>query len=245
MQPRTPTAGGSPQRLRRRANGFAAGRMGERTADCRPDPRRVNLAHDRDAEPLRNAPRMGARSRDHDCGRGVLRPDRAVRHLLRRPGRVAGRLLGGQHAGSASSCCRPSCDCRCARRSGSTCRSGSPWRWGLPSAPCRCRSAWPISAPGFGRRTTVRSHHCSSNMAKCWRSLSRLPSPTTSSPTAVGAAGAAGAGGEDRAASDRRRGQPGGRFLDRLPPRLGRDLLCLQMEDHYVRAHTARGPTSS
>ena len=32
-----------------------------------------------------------------------------------------------------------------------------------------------------------------------------------------------------------------GRFLDRLPPRLGRDLLCLQMEDHYVRAHTATG----
>jgi len=30
-------------------------------------------------------------------------------------------------------------------------------------------------------------------------------------------------------------------FLDRLPPRLGRELLCLQMEDHYVRAHTARG----
>ncbi len=34
---------------------------------------------------------------------------------------------------------------------------------------------------------------------------------------------------------------PGGVvFLDRLPPRLGRDLLCLQMEDHYVRAHTAK-----
>ena len=32
-----------------------------------------------------------------------------------------------------------------------------------------------------------------------------------------------------------------GGFLDRLPPRLGRDLLCLQMEDHYVRAYTARG----
>jgi hypothetical protein len=31
------------------------------------------------------------------------------------------------------------------------------------------------------------------------------------------------------------------RFLTRLPPRLGRDLLCLQMEDHYVRAHTALG----
>ena len=30
-------------------------------------------------------------------------------------------------------------------------------------------------------------------------------------------------------------------FLSRLPPRLGRDLLCLQMEDHYVRAHTALG----
>jgi hypothetical protein len=30
-------------------------------------------------------------------------------------------------------------------------------------------------------------------------------------------------------------------FLDRLPPRLGRDLLALQMEDHYVRAHTMRG----
>jgi hypothetical protein len=30
-------------------------------------------------------------------------------------------------------------------------------------------------------------------------------------------------------------------FLERLPPRIGRDLLCLQMEDHYVRAHTAKG----
>jgi hypothetical protein len=30
-------------------------------------------------------------------------------------------------------------------------------------------------------------------------------------------------------------------FLRRLPPRLGRDLLCLQMEDHYVRMHTTRG----
>jgi hypothetical protein len=31
------------------------------------------------------------------------------------------------------------------------------------------------------------------------------------------------------------------RFLDRLPARLGRNLLCLQMEDHYVRAHTDLG----
>ena len=28
---------------------------------------------------------------------------------------------------------------------------------------------------------------------------------------------------------------------DRLPPRLGRDVLCLQMEDHYVRVHTPEG----
>lgn len=34
---------------------------------------------------------------------------------------------------------------------------------------------------------------------------------------------------------------PGRGFLDRLPPRLGRDLVCLQMEDHYVRVHTDRG----
>ena len=31
------------------------------------------------------------------------------------------------------------------------------------------------------------------------------------------------------------------RFIDRLPARLGRNLLCLQMEDHYVRAHTDLG----
>ena len=28
---------------------------------------------------------------------------------------------------------------------------------------------------------------------------------------------------------------------DRLPPRLGRMVLCLQMEDHYVRVHTPNG----
>lgn len=32
-------------------------------------------------------------------------------------------------------------------------------------------------------------------------------------------------------------------FMARLPARLGRDLLCLQMEDHYVRVHTLRGST--
>jgi len=30
---------------------------------------------------------------------------------------------------------------------------------------------------------------------------------------------------------------------DRLPPALGREVLCLQMEDHYVRVHTPRGST--
>ncbi|MDF7776332.1 LytTR family DNA-binding domain-containing protein [Sphingomonas sp. AOB5] len=30
-------------------------------------------------------------------------------------------------------------------------------------------------------------------------------------------------------------------FLDRLPPHLGRDLIALEMEDHYVRAHTSLG----
>jgi hypothetical protein len=33
------------------------------------------------------------------------------------------------------------------------------------------------------------------------------------------------------------------RFLGRLPPHLGRELLALEMEDHYVRAHTANGST--
>ncbi|NIJ08353.1 hypothetical protein FHS31_001970 [Sphingomonas vulcanisoli] len=32
-------------------------------------------------------------------------------------------------------------------------------------------------------------------------------------------------------------------FLDRLPPHLGSDLLALENEDHYVRAHTAQGST--
>ncbi len=30
-------------------------------------------------------------------------------------------------------------------------------------------------------------------------------------------------------------------FFDRLPPALGQDLLCLEMEDHYLRVHTSRG----
>jgi hypothetical protein len=35
--------------------------------------------------------------------------------------------------------------------------------------------------------------------------------------------------------------EPAARFVDRLPARLGQNLLCLQMEDHYVRAHTDLG----
>lgn len=30
-------------------------------------------------------------------------------------------------------------------------------------------------------------------------------------------------------------------FLDRIPPKLGRDLLALEMEDHYIRVHTPLG----
>jgi len=36
-------------------------------------------------------------------------------------------------------------------------------------------------------------------------------------------------------------GAHGPPILRRLPPRLGAELLCLSMEDHYVRLHTARG----
>ena len=32
-------------------------------------------------------------------------------------------------------------------------------------------------------------------------------------------------------------------FLRRLPPQIGRDLLCLEMQDHYVEAHTSTGST--
>jgi hypothetical protein len=46
----------------------------------------------------------------------------------------------------------------------------------------------------------------------------------------------------DRAPSSAPSPEPAGAgFLSRLPPQLGRDLLCLQMEDHYVRAHTPLG----
>lgn len=34
---------------------------------------------------------------------------------------------------------------------------------------------------------------------------------------------------------------PSARFLDRLPAELGSELIALEMEDHYVRAHTALG----
>ena len=35
--------------------------------------------------------------------------------------------------------------------------------------------------------------------------------------------------------------EPSARFLDRLPASLGTELLALEMEDHYVRAHTPLG----
>ena len=48
--------------------------------------------------------------------------------------------------------------------------------------------------------------------------------------------------GKDEESQDSGRPQPPEiRFLERLPPALGTQLLALEMEDHYVRAHTALG----
>ncbi len=55
---------------------------------------------------------------------------------------------------------------------------------------------------------------------------------------ARGAGGARGAGSPPTAASP----QPAsGRLVTRLPAGLGREVIALQMEDHYVRVHTAKG----
>ncbi len=35
--------------------------------------------------------------------------------------------------------------------------------------------------------------------------------------------------------------EPGERFFARLPPHLGREMIALEMEDHYLRVHTAAG----
>lgn len=37
--------------------------------------------------------------------------------------------------------------------------------------------------------------------------------------------------------------EPGERFFERLPAHLGRELIALEMEDHYLRVHTATGST--
>jgi len=46
--------------------------------------------------------------------------------------------------------------------------------------------------------------------------------------------------GGDKGASTPPAGQ---RFMRRLPTKLGTELMCLSMEDHYVRAHTRQGDT--
>ena len=48
---------------------------------------------------------------------------------------------------------------------------------------------------------------------------------------------------EDRSGPGPESAPPGSPFLRRLPPALGRDLLSLQMQDHYVEARTALGST--
>ena len=56
--------------------------------------------------------------------------------------------------------------------------------------------------------------------------------------------GAAGPGGDPSEASVARPGPaPGARFLDRLPEKLGRDLVYLKTADHYVEAVTTAGST--
>ena len=68
------------------------------------------------------------------------------------------------------------------------------------------------------------------------------PSPTIFWPTAAGARRSdARTPAPTAPAAAAQAPTPGAGFLDRLPPRLGRELLCLQMEDHYVRAHTRQG----
>ena len=51
------------------------------------------------------------------------------------------------------------------------------------------------------------------------------------------------AAGEGAPSSAGESGGEAARFLDRLPPELGRDLICLKMADHYVEAFTAAGST--
>jgi hypothetical protein len=57
--------------------------------------------------------------------------------------------------------------------------------------------------------------------------MDRLLNPPTASPPAAAEPAAAPA--------------PRPRFLDRVPPTVGPRLLCLSMEDHYVRAHGTQG----
>ena len=47
--------------------------------------------------------------------------------------------------------------------------------------------------------------------------------------------------GPTAAETDPEPARPSARFLERLPAELGSDLIALEMEDHYVRAHTALG----
>ncbi|MDC0886800.1 LytTR family DNA-binding domain-containing protein, partial [Altererythrobacter sp.] len=56
----------------------------------------------------------------------------------------------------------------------------------------------------------------------------------------VAAAAAVESGGADTTPSQAAE-STAARFTDRLPPELGTELIALEMEDHYVRAHTALG----
>ena len=74
----------------------------------------------------------------------------------------------------------------------------------------------------------------------------RLKSGTAASPSTAPAdehkqSGSAGAGSFSSAAVDRGVVEPPSKFLDRLPPEAGRDIIYLKMSDHYVDVVTTVG----
>jgi hypothetical protein len=80
-------------------------------------------------------------------------------------------------------------------------------------------SLWPVPIGRIGlgiwyAQTLV----ISMPLALCYRLGSRMPQPARPAPSSTS-------------------------FLQNLPPGPGRNLIALQMEDHYVRAHTAAGST--
>ena len=108
-------------------------------------------------------------------------------------------------------------------------RGVSPWLWAppavavlalLPAGFSRALAVWlwpRVGAMGwlewYGQCLVISAL---ATVAMLWATRSKAPLPSA----------------PDTSSADPR---------DRLPPRLGRTVLCLQMEDHYVRVHTPHG----